>query len=364
MQIPTQIVVLHIITSSMADNTNDEFLNWTLASSIMNYSSENNSTIHIVNGTVNSVSVLVCLLAAILVCALRLYKKVVYRLALYQVLSSLTLATVAVMQTIFVNYSKNPEFYARVCIAVGYFVLYAEWMKLLFTMWVTFHLFCFAVLHKNLKKLEVLYVVTSLLVPALIAVVPLITKAYGRSPDGIYCYIYVRNNVASIERFALWDGPSMTILLAVSTAMVVMVIKLASKVCSRSKYEPITDGDQYYKALQELLPLAAFPVLFFILQIPALIYHIYVATGSTPNETLSYFASSSLWTMTSGGALLIHIIVVKCFSLARKRNREHGNLVMQQTISFHNPATAKLVIGSSMKTRNSVTQFSFPPSSI
>ena len=109
-----------------------------------------------------------------------------------------------------------------------------------------------------------------------IAVVPLITKAYGRSPDGIYCYIYVRNNVASIERFALWDGPSMTILLAVSTAMVVMGIKLASKVCSRSKYEPITDGDQYYKALQELLPLAAFPVLFFILQIPALIYHIYM----------------------------------------------------------------------------------------
>ena len=71
-----------------------------------------------------------------------------------------------------------------ICVAVGWMILYAEWMKLLFTIWVTFHLFCFGVLHKNLKKLEVLYVVTSLLVPALIAIVPLVTHAYGLNSDG------------------------------------------------------------------------------------------------------------------------------------------------------------------------------------
>ena len=37
----------------------------------------------------------------------------------------------------------------------------------------------------------------------------------------------------------------------------------------------------------------------------------------------------SLWSMTSGGTLLIHIIAVKFLSLARNRNREHGNGVMQ-----------------------------------
>ena len=57
----------------------------------------------------------------------------------------------------------DPKLYDRACIALGWFSMYSQWMKLLFTVWVTFHLFCFGVLHKNLKKFEVLYVVTSLI---------------------------------------------------------------------------------------------------------------------------------------------------------------------------------------------------------
>ena len=121
----------------------------------MNYSNDTVSAI--IGGTANSVSILVCLLAVTMVIALKLYKKAVYRLALYQVLSSLALAAVEVLQTIFVNYSQNPLVYGRVCTGIGYLASYVEWMKLLFTMWVTFHIFCFVVLHKNQKRFEVLY---------------------------------------------------------------------------------------------------------------------------------------------------------------------------------------------------------------
>eukprot|EP00731_Ephydatia_muelleri_P035961 Em0185g1a len=180
----------------------------------------------------NGVSVLVCLLAAILLCCLKLYKKIVYRLALYQVLSALAMASVgAAMGVVSINSSI---IHGRVCTAIGFLGVYTEWTKLLFTMWVTFHLFCFAVLHKNLKKLEVLYVVTSLLVPALIAILPLVTHTYGLNSDGNACYIYANTSVAFIERLALWDGPAMLMLIAASTAMVVMVTKLTSQVCRRS----------------------------------------------------------------------------------------------------------------------------------
>eukprot|EP00731_Ephydatia_muelleri_P013186 Em0007g496a len=188
------------------------------------------------------------------------------------------------MQVVFINYDESPNMYGRVCTAIGLLQLYTEWTKLFFTMWATFHLFYFAVLHKNLKNFEVLYVVTSLLVPALIAIVPLVTHAYGLSPVGEYCYIYANTSVAFIERLALWDGPAMLMLIAVSTAMVAMVIKLASQVCRRSKYEPITDGDQFWKALKQLLPLATFPLLFFIFEIPVFLYHVYTTQHSTPNE--------------------------------------------------------------------------------
>ena len=280
---------------------------------------------HAVLAGANGVSVLVCLLAAILMCCLKLYKKLVYRLALYQVLSAMAMASVFVMQVVFINYDKSPNIYGRVCTAIGLLQVYTDWTKLLFTMWVTFHLFCFAVLHKNLKKLEVLYVVTSLLVPALIAIVPLITHTYGLSPGSNACYIYANTSVEFIERLALWDGPAMLMLIAASTAMVVMVTKLTSQVRRRSKYEPITDSDQFTKALKQLLPLAAFPMLFFIFEIPVFILHVYTFQYSIPNEGILISAEIclSLWSMASGATVIIHISVVRICGRKRKPKKLH-----------------------------------------
>ena len=268
----------------------------------------------------NGASVVVCLLAAILILHLKLYKKLVYRLALYQVLSALVMASIGATQTVVINYDESSNIYGRICTAIGLLQLYTEWMKLLFTMWVTFHLFCFAVLHKNLKKLEVLYVVTSLLVPAVIAFVPLVTHAYGLNSNGNICCIYANTSVAFIERLALWDGPALLMLITASAAMVVMVIKLARQVRQRSKCEPITDGDQFVKALKQLLPLAAFPMLFFIFEIPVFIFHIYTTQHSTPNEGM-YIAEVvcfSLWSWSSGTAVIIHISVVRLCRRERK----------------------------------------------
>ena len=276
----------------------------------------------IVFTTLNAVSVLVCLLAAILVFYLKLYQMVVYRLALYQVLSSLCLALVEVLQIIFVNYYSNPVVYGRVCTAFGWLFTYAQWMKLLFTVWVTLHLFGFGVLRKKLNRLEALYVATSILTPALIAVVPLATHTYGLSPTGP-CYIVVpndSNHVAAIERFALWDGPAMAILLAASAAMVVLVIKLARIVCRRSRYQPLDDGDQYWKALKQLLPLAAFPIVFFFFEVPVFVFHIYLAETATPNAAITFavFVFLPLWSVASGVTLMIHVIVAKCLPKKRR----------------------------------------------
>ena len=264
----------------------------------------------------NSASILVCLLAAILVFAFQLHKKLVYRLALYQVLAALMLALVQLLEVIEYRYmyAIDPDLY-RLCIALGWFNMYSQWVKLLFTIWVTFHLFCFGVLHKNLKKLELLYVVTSLLVPAVIAVVPLTTHSYGYSSVDV-CYIpaYAAGNNetlrnAIIERFALWHAPAMVILLALSIMMAVMVVKLAHKVCWRLKHDPTTGGDQFQKALKQLLPLAAFPVLFFLFIIPVFIYNIYYSfITPTPSYNLT-IAFIFLWSMTSGLVLIVHITV-------------------------------------------------------
>ena len=191
----------------------------------------------------------------------------------------------------------------------------------------------------------------------MLAAVPLTTKTYGSSPGHLNCYIYANNDVALIERFALWDGPAtcMFILLAASIAMVVMVIKMTGTVCLRLKYEPITDGDQFWKALKQLLPLAAFPILFFIFEIPVLILHIYVAKMSTPNDAVnvSGFVFFSMWGVASGATLTIHITVAQI----RNRKRKHENPIMQENASIN----TKLITTPSV---NSATRFSLPPISV
>ena len=309
---------------------------------------------HTVIASVNSVSVIVCLLTAILVLRLKLYKTLVYRLALYQVLSALTLASVEVTEVISIKYDESPNIYGRICTAIGLLVVYSQWMKLLFTMWVTFHLFCFAVLHKNLKKLEVLYVVTSLLVPAVIAIVPLVTHSYGLNSGGNICYIYANTSVAFIERLALWDGPAMLMLIAASIAMVVMVIKLAGQVSRRSTFEPIADGDQFWKALKQLLPLAAFPLLFFIFEIPVLIFHLYTTQYSTPNEGMfiANVVCFSLWSTASGATVIIHISVAQICD--RKRKPIKSINVSDTYPSFTQRGASK----------SHPTHFSLPPGSV
>ena len=281
----------------------------------MNHSSVNVSTIERFVTATNGASLLVCLAGAILVFAFRLQRKVVYRLALYQVLASLLLATIEVFQLLFINYAENPRVYGRVCIAIGWLLLYGLWMKLLFTTWLTLHLFCFGVLHKNLKRYEALYVVSSLLVPGVIGAVPLITGTYALDPTHTLCYInsVSYHHTAVTERLALWMVPAMVALLACTVAMVFLGASLTRQACNMTRYEPLADDNQFIKAIKQLIPLTAFPILSFIFMIPFLVFNVY-SFISFPQMalTITAFMSTSLWSMTSGLTLIVHITVARC----------------------------------------------------
>ena len=196
-------------------------------------------------------------------------------------------------------------------------------MKVCFAAWVTFHLFFFAVFHKNMKILEVLYVLSSLVVPALLACVPFTTHSYGL--QGSVCWIQSwKDNcptniavVGVVEQFALTYGPSMAILLIVSVAMVVMVITILYR--SR-KYH----NEQNSKALQQLLPLAVYPILFFVFTIPPFVNRLYGTKPNVPHDTayaLSMMGAVTVasWSFFTGISLIVHIVVAKLHAHCKKR---------------------------------------------
>lgn len=180
-------------------------------------------------------SFLVCSLAVTLVVVFKLYKQFAYRLALYQVIAAMLFGVASCLEVLFINYEKNPAIYTNLCRVIASVFFNLEWVKLMFTTCVTFHLFCFAVFNKNFKKLEILYIVCSTAVPAVVASIPYITHSYGRA--GAWCWIqdWKENcpsdifEVGNVETFVLWYGPAFIVLLLDSVAMVVMGTVLACR---------------------------------------------------------------------------------------------------------------------------------------
>ncbi|KAL5509057.1 hypothetical protein EMCRGX_G004338 [Ephydatia muelleri] len=293
--------------------------------------------------TINSISLLVGLLAASLVFFHGLHNRLVYRLALYQASSAMAVATLDTLQIIFVSYDDTSEF-SKFCTAIGWLSLHFRLTKLLFTMWIAFHLFCFAVLYKNFKKLELLYVVTSLLVPALIAVVPLITRTYQHNPNTKTCFINGQNtstNSAIIEKLVLSDGLTTVILCAASTALIVVVIKLARRgrwgVC---KYKA-REGDQFWEALKQLLPLAAFPIFMSIYAAPSMLIEFYSISRRefVPAMFISQSAFATACSFSSVSTFIVLVLVTRAYD----RKRRSRSSVQLKTPQYFYSADKKTI---------------------
>ena len=346
-----------LAVSHILDNTPYKYSKWKRPHMPNSSNSSDNWFQVVFFCTTNGVSALVCTLAIFLVFYLKLFGKVVYRLALYQVVAALAFATVETLETIFINDDGTESPYAKACTAIGWLVVYTQWTKLLLTLWVTLHLFCLAVLYKNPRKLEALYVPTSVFVPALIASVPLLTGTYGLSPNR-RCYITNSEWNGHIERFALFDGPAMVILLAASFAMIVMVVKLSCTMCWRTGYEPLHEGDQLWKALKQLLPLAAFPLLFFVFVIPVITLDIYGARRPSQSKAVPFTNAVfvSLWSMASGVTLISHIAVARlCSKKAAENANKAANRGSNTRPTFHHESPSFM---------KNTTRFALPDGSL
>ena len=138
---------------------------------------------------VSSISVLLCLATVAVVCKQRLHKTLVYRLAMYQVLSAMEFSIIWIIVFIILFYSLS-----AVELAVLYAVLMgSSFIKLMFTVWISIHLFALAVFHKNLQRLERLYVVSSLLIPLAVTIVQLGTgcRAYSTYQSETIIFIII-----------------------------------------------------------------------------------------------------------------------------------------------------------------------------
>ena len=271
-------------------------------------------------GFAGSVSAAATLLTIVLVFKRRLYTRLVYRLATYQVSAGLLISAAAVSQFVMLRGTNGAL--STLCKAIGFFSIYTLWINLAFTACMTMHLFCYAVYFKNLRTLEMLYVGTSLVLPAAMAAVPLTTDSYGI--EGI-CWIRFSTKLNSsgicmshkpgiAEEFALWVGPGLLLLTLESAALVVMVTILARRVCGRKEAAMIRSQRT---ALVQLLPLAAYPITLCILTVLIMTFRINFAINVNSGPSRSLFTVAVLCYSSIGLVASVTLALHVCMFASR-----------------------------------------------
>ena len=272
----------------------------------------------ILEGTLAGVGVFVCALSIVVSLRLHLYRQTVYRLAVYQVTSALAFGVTSlldVVQYLAMEHSGQRP-HQPLCLGNAYLSTYTLLVKLAFTVFITVHLFAFAVCYKNFKRLEVCYILVSVIVPAIMASIPFATRTYGQQGKTPWCWIMQKNAcppriiVAGIAAaFAVWYVPALVSLGTISSLIVVMLGVLACRVKKDDRGAKL-----HAVATKQMLPLVTYPATFCVLLVPPMAHFIYDASpGGHGNDSallvVSHLCSTGLvW--SAGVLFLLHIAVV------------------------------------------------------
>ena len=296
----------------LANNCNDSFSN------------EQRNHLQIVMMSSSFMSAVLCFFAVMVVLCYKLHKFFVYRLALYQVLSCLAFSMAEALQILNINYVEN-TYHGIVCRATAFLVTHTVWVKLFLTLCLVFHIYVRAVYLKNLKKCEITYIAISLSIPGFIASIPLITEYYGLA--GAWCFIRDWKNhcpsekdiAGIIQQFVLWYAPLVISLFICLIAVLIVVTKYYFWRHCTCCHKTNTNEDANKEDVKKLLPLLAYPVIFFVLALFPLINRLYgaISPHNSFGLMLTHAVTEGLWGSCSALVLIGHVAYVVC-----KRNHK------------------------------------------
>ena len=277
--------------------------------------------IQIAMGSSSVVSIATCIVAILILITRRLYKHFVYRLAACQVFGSLfwNISTALILARL----DNQETEYAYVnCKITGFLIEYSMWVKLLFTVGLTMHLFFYVVLLKNLRKYELAYMMVPILLPLLFVWVPYVTDNYGYADA--WCFIIFQNNTTGvIEEFTLYYGP---LLLLMSLAVIVVLViaaVLLQRNCVSSTALHETSWAHLHEAnsrvLKHTIPLLLYPIILFILILFPFISRTYFAAVPI-SQSIRHFYPFNMATGVIGGSvgamngsvLIAHMCYAQC----------------------------------------------------
>ena len=290
---------------------------------------------------ISVISLLSSLTAVIFVCVLKLHKTLVYRLALYQVLSAMECSIVWITAAV-LEFASLPHLVSEVLLIGSAFI------KLMLIVWIAIHLFALAVFHKNLQRLEPLYVVSSLLVPLVVTAALLgvnltqsnLQEACGLSEGVVYGIVF-------------------SVLVLISLFIVVMGTILCHRACRRRSLALSEYDKQHKKALYEMLPLLLYPIFCLLFTTPIFVSasaeYIMQQFVAVAISNFIYPICSPLCSFTTSLLFIFHLFVVRH---VRKQNRQRIKRKVLQNVAEE--ASVTVTCTKLSQTERSDTHFTAP----
>ena len=300
---------------------------------------------------VSAVSMITCLVALTLVCVLKLHKTLVYRLAMYQVVSAIefsilwiaaALYTIAILRFSVTILLSSDHKYTNQRVVFEALLLGSMVMKVMFVVWIMIHLFALAVYHKNLQRLEPLYVASSLFTPLMVAVVLLAVGVLTEHN----VYLCIIEDIVYTITFA--------VLVSMSCLIVTMGTVLFYRAYRRRNLVLSEYDKQHKKVLCEMLPLLLYPILFLLLTMPIFAFSVIDLTGNYflgQKTGFAFIMCAPIWSFSTSLLFIFHLCAVRHIRKKRQKNSLLHWLVKEGSVTTND--TTQLI-------QRSDTHFSSP----
>ena len=262
------------------------------------------------------VSALCCIFVIGLIFLLKKQHFFIQRIILYHCLAALFRAIAIILRLHRLGYQNDSATLRALCSFTGFMDQVTLWCLVVDFSVISFTLLMTAVFHKNVARLEGLYIFLIFVFPFTFNWIPFINNSYGRV--GAWCWIRHLNyddncteyKFGSILQDVLWIAPSSIFLIVMIPIYIIVVVFVARKKCSR-RYQVIHDRESEALSItlnEEVWPLLFFPLGVLILNLLPLANEIHDTIYiNSPSYGLS-LASAIVYPLQGGYIALVYTL--------------------------------------------------------
>ena len=266
---------------------------------------------YVVVATVNAcsamVSALCCLFVIGLIFFLKKHVVFVQRIILYHCLAALLRAFSTILRIHRLGYQNDSQALHAVCVISGFTAQVTLWALIMDYSVITITLFMTAVFHKNVARLEGLFIALIFVFPLTFSWIPFIRNSYGRL--GPWCSIRNLNFEDCTEfefgqtlRNILQNYPQY-IFIAVMIPVLILIIAYLVYEKYYKKRSDFEDADRDRE--EGVWSLFFFPFGVLILNIAPLINRIYITVNSTSNPSYALWMIHAIFSPLQGGYIAL-----------------------------------------------------------